>query len=163
MPPLNVNGAFTMSSFVLLYSTMSITEQFPQALKDLRSSYGMGQQAFATLARMSISSIANYEISTRFPDGFSARRLYLLALKVNRHDLAQVFAKIVADESGELAFYDVHIESESEFHAIRALQLVLKDDRFRAQRKQIAKALAPAQKELQRAAALTRIPAAEIP
>ena len=133
-----------------------------EAVKCLRSHFGESQQSFSNRLKMSIASITHYETGARAPDAISLRKLYLLAVGAFCHDIAGVFGQAIASELDEPDFYDVNIESQAEFHAIRALQLIRKDDRFKAQRKIIAKALAPVEKELQHTAALTRIPASEI-
>src|SRR5215467_7600990 len=98
-----------------------------EAVKALRGVYGEAQQAFSNRLHMSLVSIANYELGIRVPDAISARKLYLAALLIDRDDLAAVFAKVVADALGELAFWDVVIQSESEHWKIRAVQRILSD------------------------------------
>jgi len=134
-----------------------------EAVKTLRAAYGEAQQAFSNRLHMSLASIANYELGVRVPDAISARKLYLAALLIDRDDLAAVFAKVVAEALGELQFWDVVIQSESEHWKIRAVQRILSDPQFERLQKPLAKLLAPVEKYIQELAARQRVASEDMP
>jgi transcriptional regulator with XRE-family HTH domain len=68
-----------------------------RAVRELRKAYGESQQAFAYRTRTAIRTIARYE-TVRPPRGAELGQFLELAIDKQRHDLAEVFAKAIADE-----------------------------------------------------------------
>jgi transcriptional regulator with XRE-family HTH domain len=68
-----------------------------RAVRELRQAYGESQQAFAYRMKTSIRTIARYE-TVRPPRGAELGQFLELAIAKQRNDLAEVFARAVADE-----------------------------------------------------------------
>jgi transcriptional regulator with XRE-family HTH domain len=119
----------------------------PDAVRELRKALGITQQGLAVKLGMAVSSISHFEIGDRKPDGTSALNLYRAAQEADRQDLADVFATIINDAMGHLI---APIRNAEEHRAVRALQLVLFDRRFRRYQKSLMRVLAPALEHLKR-------------
>jgi hypothetical protein len=68
-----------------------------RAVRELRQAYGESQQAFAYRMKTAIRTIARYE-TVRPPRGAELGQFLELAIAKQRNDLAEVFARAVADE-----------------------------------------------------------------
>jgi transcriptional regulator with XRE-family HTH domain len=112
-----------------------------EAIRELRAALGLSQQALATKLDMALSSIAHYESGRRTPEGTAAVKLYRAAMEAERQDLADVFLTIFHDAMGHLI---APVRNDEEHRAIRALQLVLFDPRFRRYQEDLIRVLGPA-------------------
>jgi transcriptional regulator with XRE-family HTH domain len=68
-----------------------------RAVRELRQAYGESQQAFAYRMKTAIRTIARYE-TVRPPHGAELGQFLELAIAKQRNDLAEVFARAIADE-----------------------------------------------------------------
>ncbi|MCL6508602.1 MAG: hypothetical protein K6T59_16440 [Bryobacteraceae bacterium] len=68
-----------------------------RAVRELRQAYGESQQAFAYRTKTAIRTIARYE-TVRPPRGAELSQFLELAIAKQRHDLAEIFARAMADE-----------------------------------------------------------------
>jgi|GEM_PF-3633359 len=68
-----------------------------RAVRELRQAYGESQQAFAYRTKTAIRTIARYE-TVRPPRGAELNQFLELAIAKQRHDLAEIFARAMADE-----------------------------------------------------------------
>ena len=116
-----------------------------EAIRSLRKDYGMSQQYFATYLRMSISSLANYEIGVRSPDAAAAVKFYRAADEINREDLVDLFASIYREAMGGLVS---PVRDEAEQLKVKALRLILSDARFEDLRGPLNEVLAPVEAHL---------------
>jgi transcriptional regulator with XRE-family HTH domain len=68
-----------------------------RAVRELRQAYGESQQAFAYRMKTAIRTIARYE-TVRPPRGAELGQFLELAMAKHRNDLAEVFARAIAEE-----------------------------------------------------------------
>jgi transcriptional regulator with XRE-family HTH domain len=107
-----------------------------EAIRELRRAYGESQQYFATRLKISISSLANYEIGTRRPDTAALLKLYGAAEDLNltardpltnlEGKLSDVFARAVRESAGGQV---EPIRNEAERIRLRVLRFILNDPR----------------------------------
>jgi len=119
----------------------------PNTIKELRRVYGDTQQAFSNRLEMALATIGHYELGSRTPDAVASARLAQLAEAIHRPDLAKPFQDIVRDAMGGMI---MPIRSEDEHRKLRAVQYVLFDERFAADRAGLNKALKKADAHLRR-------------
>jgi transcriptional regulator with XRE-family HTH domain len=99
----------------------------PEAVRALRDAYKESQQYFATRLKMSISSVAYYELGVRHPDVAAALKFYRAADDIGRHDLADIFADIVRLN---VEYLPIQVATKAEYRQLRKAQMILNDERY---------------------------------
>jgi transcriptional regulator with XRE-family HTH domain len=97
------------------------------AIRKLRDAYGETQQIFATRLRISISSLAYYEIGVRHPDLTAALKFSRAAEDIGREDLEKVFAEQVQADLGRFV---IQADDELQYQRLRRVQWILSNERF---------------------------------
>ena len=104
------------------------------AIRELRKAYDESQQYFATRLKISMSSLAYYEIGVRHPDLTAVLKFERAAEDIGREDLVKIFSRHAAAELGRFA---LQADDELQFQQLREVQQVLKvgsvdagDERF---------------------------------
>jgi transcriptional regulator with XRE-family HTH domain len=99
----------------------------PAAIRALRDAYKESQQYFATRLKMSISSVAYYELGMRHPDVTAALKLFRAADWIGRHDLAEIFADIVRVN---VEYLPIQVAAKAEYRQLRKAQMILNDEHY---------------------------------
>jgi transcriptional regulator with XRE-family HTH domain len=99
----------------------------PEAVRELRNAYKESQQYFATRLKMSISSVAYYELGVRHPDVGAALKFYRAADDIGRHDLADIFADSVR---ASVDYLPLQVADAEEYLWLRRAQIVLRAEHF---------------------------------
>lgn len=91
----------------------------------------------------SLRTVAHWEAG-RQPGGESLLRLIDLALESGTPDIARVFREALAADSGTQVIGALPYRTNEEWAFMRAVQWILRDERFKTHRKPLQKTLEPA-------------------